>query len=208
VFLLAALLGAGCAGKAEVRLRKDSLGDELAGVAEDALAVSLRVLWRGPQGERPILEGQTLHNGDSIALRVRASQPAYLYIVHFAPDGSAETLFPTAEYDQLPPRCPLRLPLRGSLILQDPVGLEDLRVVASRRPLALADDRLCEELRLPCTPPPAAAPPRVAPCQEMPPARQTLVAQRAIFPEVKVGSDQGQGVASVRFSFRHAGKQP
>ncbi len=93
-----------------------------------------------------------------------------------------------------PARCPVRIPASGSLYLQLPTGAGDVRVVASSEPLAKADRRLCEQLRLPCQnqdaepKKPEACPPEVT---------------RSIFSSVKVATASERGVASLRMSFKH-----
>jgi hypothetical protein len=176
---------------------------------DSKLSVSLRTMLVGPSGERPVEESETLHSGDRVYFVVRTSQAAYVYVILFGPDGSASVLFPPAgsqEPGAPPPlvdqaiaaRCPLRLPAQGTFFLKSPAGPEDVRVVASLQPLAVADRRLCEQLRLPCqsglapTPAPTPAP---APC----PAEGA----RAIFSSVRVATASKNGVAALRLTLRH-----
>lgn len=172
---------------------------------DSKLSVSLRTVLVGPNGERPVEENETLHSGDRVYFLVRTSQAAYVYVILFGPDGSASVLFPQKEpakpgapsalVDQaIPARCPLRLPADGMFYLQSPAGPEDVRVVASLQPLALADRRLCEQLRLSCQPGPE-RPPQPAPC----PTEGT----RAIFSSVRVATASKNGVAALRLTLRH-----
>lgn len=172
---------------------------------DSKLSVSLRTILVGPNGERPVEENETLHSGDRVYFLVRTSQAAYVYVILFSPDGGASVLFPSAEtqkagaaaplVDQaIAARCPLRLPAQGSFVLQSPAGPEDVRVVASLQPLALADRRLCEQLRLSCQPGPD-RPPAPAPCPEE--------GTRAIFSSVRVASASKNGVAALRLTLRH-----
>lgn len=172
---------------------------------ESKLSVSLRTMLVGPNGERPVEENETLHSGDRVYFLVRTSQAAYVYVILFGPDGNATVLFPQAEpaksgaaaplLDQaIAARCPLRLPAQGTFYLQSPAGPEDVRVVASLQPLAVADRRLCEQLRLPCQPGPE-RPPAPAPC----PSEGT----RAIFSSVRVATASKSGVAALRLTLRH-----
>lgn len=176
---------------------------------DSKLSVSLRTMLVGPNGERPVEESEALHSGDRVYFLVRTSQAAYVYVILFGPDGSASVLFPPAEpqkpgvpallVDQaVAARCPLRLPAQGTFFLQSPAGPEDVRVVASLQPLAVADRRLCEQLRLPCQLGPGPAldrPPAPAPC----PTEGT----RAIFSSVRVATASKNGVAALRLTLRH-----
>jgi hypothetical protein len=119
---------------------------------DGSLTVSLRALLVTAKSERPIVEQETLHAGDHLYFLLRTSQPAYLYVVLFGPDGEASVLFPrdVGSGTRVAARCPIRVPSQGSFYLQHPAGLQDLRVVASTEPLAQSDPRLCEQLRLPC----------------------------------------------------------
>jgi hypothetical protein len=199
----------GCQATGRETLRDSKLGIDELKAPEDALAVSLRVMVATTDGgERLLGEDESLGNLDPFSLVVRASQPAYLYVVHSAQDGSVQVLFPTATHQRVPASCPVRLPQRRSLYVQGTFGKDDLNVVASLRPLAEVDSRLCEDLRLPCRAGEPATPPQTAPCSPLvlpkllpPPA--AAVSRRAIFPNVTVGRDKGQGVASLHFSIRH-----
>lgn len=157
------------------------------------LSVSLRALLLTGQSERPIVEQETLHAGDHLYFLVRLSQPAYLYVVLFGPQGEATVLYPrdAESAARVAARCPVRIPAQGTFYLQNPAGLQDLRVVASAEPLAQSDPRLCEQLRLPC------AQMKTEPAPKCPP-EQT----RALFSALKVAtaaSKTGPGaVASLR----------
>ena len=168
-----------------------------ANIEDPVLSVSLRTLVVSGNGdERPVLEGETLHSGDRIYFMVRSSQTAYLYVVLFGPDDSANMLFPKAgtQDERVPARCAVRIPASGSLYLQLPTGAEDVRVVASAEPLAKADRRLCEALRMSCQVP-EVEPAKPPPC----PADGT----RSIFSSVKLATASERGVASLRMSFKH-----
>ncbi len=160
------------------------------------LSVSLRAVLVNGTNERPLSENETLHSGDHLYFLLRTSQPAYLYVVLFDPMGHGSTLFPVrAKKDRalfqrgprVAARCPLRIPAEGTFYLQDPAGLQDLRVIASSEPLSRADRRLCEQLKLPCED-----------VQEQPIPSCSGDAARAIFPSVKVATASPQGVASLR----------
>jgi hypothetical protein len=188
--LLAAPLLLTCKGQVVVDPRPHEID-------EGALTVSLRTMVTSQNGdERPVVEGETLHSGDRVFFMVRVSQPAYLYLVLFGPDGSANVLFPkdATKEESVPARCPLRIPQAGLLYLQQPTGAEDVRVVASAEPLAKLDRRLCEQLRLPCQKTDA-GPARPLPC----PTEGT----RSIFSSVKLATAGERGVASLRMGFKH-----
>lgn len=161
---------------------------------DGALNVSLRALLKNGKSERPILENEILHSGDHIYFILRTSQAAYLYVVLFAPDGSASVLFPQGDEKmaRVPPRCPIRIPAADTFYLQSPAGLQDLRIIASAEPLARADRKLCDQLRLPCQ---LTEPVPVGPCKEE--------GLRALLPSVKVAAASARGVASIRMTIRH-----
>ncbi len=171
-------------------------GDVGSGLTHDGgLSVSLRTLLITDTGERSIAESEALHTGDHVYFLVRTSQPAYLYAVLFGVDGSSTTLWPQepGSEQKIAANCALRIPAQGSFYLQTPAGVEDLRVVAAPVPLAQADRRLCEELRLPCQK--TAADPTAAPeCPQ---------AARAVFSAVKVATATARGVAALRMTLRH-----
>ena len=168
-------------------------GDDLP--KDGSLSVSLRAVLENGGSERPLVEGETLHSGDHLYFQLRTSQPAYLYVVLFGPDGSASVLYPPPgpggaideRRARIAARCPVRIPDKASFFLQDPAGLQDLRVVAALEPLARSDRRLCEALRLPCL---LLDDQPVPPC---PPERT-----RALFSAVKVAAASPGGVASLR----------
>lgn len=179
----------------QTRSIKSPLVKELPPESSSSLTVSLRALLVTAKSERPLLEQETLHAGDHLYFLLRVSQPAYLYVVLFGPEGDAQVLFPRATEPKarVAPRCPVRIPDQGSFYLQNPAGLQDLRVVASAEPLGVSDRRLCEQLRLPCQTMPK------EPLPVCPPERT-----RALFSALKVatatatGSGGGGAVASLR----------
>lgn len=185
--LLLLLPGAGCPPKPVVMTARQ----------EGKLSVSLRTMLVTPTGERAVEESETLHSGDRVYFLLRASQSAYLYVVLFGPDGSATTLYPSADGGgadaAIAARCPVRLPQKGTFYLKSPAGPEDIRVVAATRPLAMVDRRLCEQLRLPCQPS-TLGPPQPPPCQEE---------ERAIFSSLRVATASASGVATLRVTLQH-----
>jgi hypothetical protein len=157
------------------------------------LTVSLRALLISEKSERPVLENEVLHAGDHLYFVLRTSQPAYLYVVLFGPDGVASVLFPGSDQPsaRVAAQCPIRLPAQGSFYLQSPSGLQDLRVVASAEPLAVADRRLCEQLRLPC---------ESVQAEPIPSCKAER--SRALFSAVKVAAANTQGVAALRMQLK------
>lgn len=174
-------------------LTSKDVSDDLPG--DGSLSISLRAVLVNGKSERPLAEGETLHSGDHLYFQLRTSQPAYLYVVLFGPDGSANVLYPPSGPDgavnearaRVAARCPVRIPDRDSFYLQDPAGLQDLRVVAALEPLPRSDRRLCEVLRLPCLSTDD------QPVPQCPPERS-----RALFSAVKVAAASPGGVASLR----------
>lgn len=203
---VASMLWEGCATKAQV-VTRDAFDTDFqaspagANGAPDKLKVSLRVFRAAASGEtsdRPVVEGEPLHNGDRVYVLVRANQPAYLYLVLFATDGSTNTLFPNARYQKIPALCPLRIPGDIEFYLSEPSGIEDLRIVASLKPLSEVDPRMCQELRLKCAPAEQPVKPSVAPCYD---ASKQLA--RGIVRSVKTISADGNGLVFTNFPLRH-----
>lgn len=197
----ALLLGL-CAGCPHPRAAVPQMESRDKQLDDGKLSVSLRTMLVTPSGDRAVEESETLHSGDRVYFVIRTSQPAYLYVILFGPDGSTSVLYPpsggaaAASPDQaIAARCPLRLPAQGSFFLKSPAGPEDVRVVASQKPLAIVDRRLCEQLRLPCQPVAIASPLAPAPC---PPEDS-----RAIFSSVRVATASPSGVASLRLTLKH-----
>ena len=89
-------------------------------------------------GQRGVDQGATLKSGDKIALSVSLTRPAYIYVLQFFPDGSAEVLFP-GPGEEHPITGTQRVPGTGWFQLDDAVGEENVYVVASAEPLAQAD---------------------------------------------------------------------
>ena len=77
-------------------------------------------------------------------------------------------------------------------------ALEDLRIVASLKPLAELDQRMCEQLRLKCAPEDQPKKPVTAPCYD---ASKQLA--RGIVRSVKTVSADGNGIVLTRFPLRH-----
>lgn len=85
-------------------------------------------------------EGSTLHDGDRIALSLRVTRPAYLYVMQFFPDGTAGVLFPQRAGEETPIEAGVqRIPATGWFELDKVTGNEHVYIVASTEPLARAD---------------------------------------------------------------------
>ena len=197
--LLCGLLS-GCAAGNQITERPQEFGDEDE-VQGSEFAAGLRLFVVTERGERAVAEGETLHSGDRIFLNVTANQQAYVYAVLFAPDSSTSVLFPQDGRQLASARCPLRIPQTGTLYLQDPPGLENLRVAVSLRPLPQSDRRLCEMMRLPCTQLASQAPEQPPACEQ---ASKPIERTRGMLSSIKIGKDAGNGVVALKLPFNHA----
>lgn len=160
--------------------------------ASGPLTVSLTAMLSEGSTERPLSASESLHAGDHLYFLVRASQPAYLYVVLYGPSGTPSILFPRkGEPARIAARCPVSIPAQGSFYLRNPAGNHDLRVIASTEPLEQADRKLCDQLQLPCETP-------------IPDAVKTCPKERAraLFPSMQVATATPLGVASLRLVLR------
>lgn len=185
------------------------------GGPDDPLAVALRAAQATDAGdELPLLGGEALHSRSRLALRVRTNRPAYLTLLGRSPGGAVSVLFQSAR--PLAAGCALRLPQQGWLVLDDSVGDEELELVATQQPVAQLAPGVCAEWRLPCGAPAAPADVDALPCDPAPPPADDARAidhsirhsiqhsiRHSIRRSIRIGRDRGQGVAAVRFSFRH-----
>lgn len=168
---------------------------------KDTLTVSLRIVAPTDFGERLLIDGELLHNGDQLALLVWTSQSAYLNVVKLSIDGRANALFPVDKFQRTPGHCAVRIPSRGWLYLRAPAGPENLRVVASLRPLAEADFRMCQALQLHCAV--GTEPAKTLLCAEPLTQNATSHGKRAVNPLIKYAVDEGNGVASIAVILQH-----
>jgi hypothetical protein len=175
------------------------------GDVPQGLGLSLRVQAKVGDVTRAVAPGDTLHSGDRVELFLDVDAPAWVYVMQAFPDGSSAVLFPPAGELQLQPGAPVRVPPAGQWFqLDEAVGVENLVVVASRRPLAEVDraaHKIVEETRK--TPAARAAHKKRA----APPALS--LKSRGLF---VVGTDEKRtlsahtddaGVAIFRFAFQH-----
>jgi len=169
------------------------------------LGLSLRVQAKVGEATHPLAPGDTLHSGDRVELFLDVDAPAWVYVMQAFPDGSSAVLFPPAGELQLQPGASTRIPPVGQWFQLDEVtGVENIVVVASRRPLAeVAGDahKIVMETR-------KAQPPRAAHKKRPPPPALSLKS-RGLF---VVGTDEKKtlsahtddaGVAIFRFAFQH-----
>lgn len=108
-------------------------------VAKDevALRVSGQRIQRGTW--QLIEPNSALQTHDRFRIELFAGEPLYLYVLRAA-QGEVSHLYPPADAASTAPRSSLRLPEDSDFYtLQPPAGLEDLRAVASRRPLSGAE---------------------------------------------------------------------
>ncbi len=156
------------------------------------LTVSLSPMLVQGKVERPLLATEALHAGDHVYFIVRASQPAYLYVILHEPSGTRSVLYPRpGASPRIAARCSVPIPAQGSFYVRNPPGNLDLRVLASAEPLGQSDPRLCEQLQLSCD---TSGPEAVPTCPKE--------RARALFPSMQVASAAPQGVASLRLVLR------
>ncbi len=131
-FVLAAI---GCGGGGTKAGSTTTTADK---AGSKAFELTFQTFASSEGGQRGVDQGATLKSGDKIALSVTVSRPAYIYVLQFFPDGSAEVLFP-GPGEELPVSGTQRVPNTGWFQLDDAVGEEHVYVVASAEPLAKAD---------------------------------------------------------------------
>lgn len=94
-----------------------------------------------------ISPGDTLFGNDSFFVRAWADSLAYIYIVHYAPSGWSDLLFPTVPPQQISPGDAVRVPPSPeAFTLDDQPGDELIMILASEHPL---DREMSARLRLP-----------------------------------------------------------
>jgi hypothetical protein len=90
-------------------------------------------------------DGAPLRSGDSMRVVVRASVPAYVYVLLLASDGGASVLFPNPDMALVNPLVAQReiaIPNDGAFVLDDVRGDEHLQVLASPVPLGDLEARM------------------------------------------------------------------
>lgn len=104
------------------------------------VAVQISFLASGQTAWQPLWPSDTLHSGDQISLLVAAKQPLYIYVARVAPNGKLQSLYSNEANERATPEQPLAIPAAGGdITLNKEVGQEDLRVVASTKPLQIAE---------------------------------------------------------------------
>lgn len=111
-----------------------------------ALGVSVcAALKAGTEGQ--LLDGGVLHSGDTLWLRVEATQRLYVYLVQ-EQHGEAELVWPErlAKAPELLPQAVQDLPFTQGLELDDRPGSLMLHIIASAQPLERAAPQLYDEI--------------------------------------------------------------
>lgn len=131
LFVLATTLGCGGGGTRGPTPAKPA-------AASKSFELTFQTFASAEGGQRGVDQGATLKSGDKIALSVSVSRPAYVYVLQFFADGSAEVLFP-GPGEERPINGTQRVPGTGWFQLDNAVGEENVYVVASAEPIAKAD---------------------------------------------------------------------
>ncbi len=140
---LVGVCGTGC-GAHRLRMNPDII---------TGLTLSMSVHKIEPNGQRALANGAELRNGDLVAVQVRVSTPAYVYVIQQVGTTSAPILG-NAENLKLLSNRKLRLPSdRDGFRLEGATGLEEIIVIASLSPLGTTAGTLCTQFRLPCATP-------------------------------------------------------
>lgn len=160
-------------------------------------------------GVRALGSGETLRTGNEVRFFVSVDSAAYVYVLEYFADGSAQVLHPETGDARLPKGREVRIPEPGySFRLNDQVGEEQLYFLASARPLDIADPRLSEAVRKMRAAPTQSAGPRPSVADPFPPPQGFGLATRGL---VKVSATDssavvesgGDGIAIYHFSIRH-----
>lgn len=154
--------------------------------------------------------------GDHIELLIQVSQPAYIYVVHYAAHGWSLPLFPQREPRLIASNSIVRIPESGiDLVVDTEPAEEVLYILASRNPI---EPKMCELLRVDCSiwraKPPArgeddkrekssASAEREPPARlERPPTRDGKIIRKATRKIVHLPSEDGVS-ALLAFPFKH-----
>lgn len=132
--MVAAVL-AGCGGS----FHDHSQGPEERGGVEFAGPFELvleRVIVARDGVDATLALDEPVFAGDDLALSVSSAQPAYVYVVNLAPDGTSDVVWPH-EVPQIVEE-PLRIPERSWFRLAGASGPEVVAVIASRDPIPLS----------------------------------------------------------------------
>lgn len=214
---------AACAPAPQAAAPSSPAGGAVRGTIDMRLAVR--------RGSDAVAPGGVLRSGDAISLEVAVSQPAYLGIVQFFPDGTSAVLYPRPgeAQAQVAAGQVARIPPGETLMLDTSTGEENVYVVASATPLVdagqsvetiVADVRASSGTSIEpaaSEPPPAlpeAPPPEPARAHRVHhaagPAAPNVTSEAtrgfqrmpSSDPAVEIWQDE-EGVTVFRFAFRH-----
>lgn len=105
-------------------------------VADRPVDVDFRVEARTDYGSSFIRSGETLRTGDRLALHVKVSEPAYVYVGLAAPNGK-QSILPASADAPFAPGMEHRIPPSGKWFkLARNAGREDIFLYASKQPLS------------------------------------------------------------------------
>lgn len=105
--------------------------------APTVVSLSARVVTAPTSDWQQVIPGQTLRSGAKMDLLLRSSRPVLAYLTQVRGLDPVLLLAEQMPIQVLPGRA-AHIPARGLLKLDQHPGVEDLRVVASQRPLSLA----------------------------------------------------------------------
>ena len=117
-------------------------------LAGNPLDVHVRMRAKHDRMTMDVAPDDTLHTTDYVELLVTTNAKAYVYVVQIFPDGTSTVLFPDDGDLVLDANKDTRVPSASDewFQLDDVTGTETVYVIASRQPLAKADQALAKEL--------------------------------------------------------------
>lgn len=180
------------------------------------LTVQVATMERSQVGSRPIAPNETLHTGDTLSIKAKVDQPAYVYAVLYSEKGWSTVLSSQDKVSLVQPGSIVKMPEQAEAQLDSNVGDEQIVVVALLHPI---DAATCALLRMPCPsrteqiltrggePPPPPPPPPPSP-PPTPPGlgpheRNGRLETDFEQHQVQIQSDE-TGRALLRFPFKHA----
>jgi hypothetical protein len=125
----------------------------LCGVAladdDGPLDVHVRVRAKHDKMTIDVAPDDTLRTNDYVELLVSSNAKSYVYVVQVFPDGTSTVLFPDDGDLVVDATKSTRVPTAAAewFQLDDVVGTETIYVIASRQPIAKADEALAKEIR-------------------------------------------------------------
>jgi Domain of unknown function (DUF4384) len=158
-WMLGAMLVAACHGPAGDQAETPSspmAAEAPADVADEAAAsapsgpilLSVRGTTMSAENKmrRPLEVDDELESGDFFAYHLRVDRDAFVYVLQFYPDGSAEVLFPAKGTERVLAGRDTRLPTdpQAWFQLDEATGTEHLYVIASREPLEATEPALAK----------------------------------------------------------------